>query len=79
MTAGQRGGARAGLFNSRSRSRRLVSDAVLLVVAIVRLGPYAWMTITSLKTLPEITRAPAYPLPQAFQLGSYREVLRRCR
>lgn len=75
MTAGQSGGAGAGLFNSRLRSRRLASDAVLLVVAIVWLGPYAWMTITSLKTLPEITRAPAYPLPQAFQLGAYREVL----
>ncbi|WP_441289560.1 carbohydrate ABC transporter permease [Sorangium sp. KYC3313] len=75
MTSGQSGGARAGRFNSRSRSRRLVSDAVLVVVAIVWLGPYAWMTITSLKTLPEITRAPAYPLPQAFQLGAYREVL----
>lgn len=75
MTAGQSGGARAGRFNSHSRSRRFVSDAVLLVVAIVWLGPYAWMTITSLKTLPEIMRAPAYPLPQAFQLGAYREVL----
>ncbi|WP_437714770.1 carbohydrate ABC transporter permease [Sorangium sp. So ce448] len=77
MTAGKSGGAGAGLFNahSTSRSRRLVSDAVLVVVAIVWLGPYAWMTITSLKTLPEITRAPAYPLPQAFQLGAYREVL----
>ncbi|WP_437991943.1 carbohydrate ABC transporter permease [Sorangium sp. So ce145] len=77
MTAGQSGGAGAGLFNSHTyaRSRRLVSDAVLVVVAIVWLGPYAWMTITSLKTLPEITRAPAYPLPQAFQLGAYREVL----
>ncbi|WP_437278913.1 carbohydrate ABC transporter permease [Sorangium sp. So ce375] len=75
MTAGQRGGADAGRFGSRSRSRRLVSDAVLLLVAIVWLGPYAWMTITSLKTLPEITRAPAYPLPQAIQLGAYREVL----
>ncbi|WP_437967689.1 carbohydrate ABC transporter permease [Sorangium sp. So ce260] len=71
MTAGQRGGAGAG----RLGARRLVSDLVLLVVAVVWLGPYAWMTITSLKTLPEITRAPAYPLPQAIQLGAYREVL----
>jgi sn-glycerol 3-phosphate transport system permease protein len=55
--------------------RRAVSDVVLLCVAVVWLGPYAWMTITSLKTLPEITRAPAYPLPQSFQLGAYREVM----
>ncbi|AGP42352.1 carbohydrate ABC transporter permease [Sorangium cellulosum] len=73
MTAGRGGGAGAGLFSARAR--RLVSDLVLLAVAVVWLGPYVWMTITSLKTLPEITRAPAYPLPQAIQLGAYREVL----
>jgi sn-glycerol 3-phosphate transport system permease protein len=58
-----------------SRARELASGAVLIVVALLWLGPYAWMTITSLKTLPEITRAPAYPLPQSIQLGAYREVL----
>ncbi len=72
MTAG-RGGGGAGSFTSPSR--RLASDVVLVLVAALWLGPYAWMTITSLKTLPEITRAPAYPLPQAIQLGAYREVL----
>ncbi|WP_437306804.1 carbohydrate ABC transporter permease [Sorangium sp. So ce388] len=65
---GPRGAGRTGAV-------RLVSDAVLVLVAVVWLGPYLWMTITSLKTLPEITRAPAYPLPQAIQLGAYREVL----
>lgn len=58
-----------------SGARRLASGAVLIAVALLWLGPYAWMTITSLKTLPEITRAPAYPLPQSIQLGAYREVL----
>ena len=58
-----------------SRARELASGAVLIAVALLWLGPYAWMTITSLKTLPEITRAPAYPLPQSIQLGAYREVL----
>lgn len=57
------------------RARRAASIAVLVAVALLWLGPYAWMTITSLKTLPEITRAPAYPLPRSFQLGAYREVL----
>ncbi|MCC6554958.1 MAG: carbohydrate ABC transporter permease [Polyangiaceae bacterium] len=56
-------------------ARRLASSAVLTVVALLWLGPYAWMTVTSLKTLPEIMRAPAYPLPQSIQLGAYREVL----
>lgn len=54
---------------------RIASTAVLVVVALLWLGPYAWMTVTSLKTLPEITRAPAYPLPQSIQLGAYREVM----
>lgn len=57
-----------------SGARRLASGAVLTVVALLWLGPYVWMTITSLKTLPEITRAPAYPLPQSIQLDAYREV-----
>jgi len=53
---------------------RIASTAVLVAVALLWLGPYAWMTVTSLKTLPEITRAPAYPLPRSIQLGAYREV-----
>lgn len=55
--------------------RRAASALVLVVVALAWLGPYAWMTLTSLKTLPEIVAAPTYPLPHAFQLGAYREVL----
>lgn len=62
---GERGGA----------VRRVASALVLVVVALAWLGPYAWMTLTSLKTLPEIVAAPTYPLPHAFQLGAYREVL----
>lgn len=58
-----------------SAATRVASTAVLVLVALLWLGPYAWMTVTSLKTLPEITRAPAYPLPQSVQLGAYREVL----
>lgn len=58
-----------------STATRIASTAVLVLVALLWLGPYAWMTVTSLKTLPEITRAPAYPLPQSIQLGAYREVL----
>ncbi|MEP7122787.1 MAG: carbohydrate ABC transporter permease [Byssovorax sp.] len=51
-----------------------ISRTALLVVAALWLGPYAWMTLTSLKTLPEIVRAPAYPLPSSLQFGAYREV-----
>jgi sn-glycerol 3-phosphate transport system permease protein len=57
------------------RGRRALSTFVLVVVALLWLGPYAWMTLTSLRTLPEIIAAPAYPIPSSFQLGAYREVL----
>jgi sn-glycerol 3-phosphate transport system permease protein len=57
------------------RARAALSTAVLVLVALVWLGPYLWMTLTSLRTLPEILAAPAYPLPSSIQLGAYREVL----
>jgi len=53
---------------------RLTRGTTLALVALAWVAPYAWMTLTSLKTLPEIVEAPAYPLPRAFQLGAYREV-----
>jgi sn-glycerol 3-phosphate transport system permease protein len=56
------------------RLRASLSTAVLVVVALLWVGPYAWMTLTSLRTLPEIVAAPAYPLPSSLQLGAYREV-----
>jgi sn-glycerol 3-phosphate transport system permease protein len=56
--------------------RRLGLHLLLLVVALLWLGPYVWMTLTSLKTLPEIVAAPAYPLPRSFSLAAYGEVLR---
>src|SRR5207247_1589293 len=51
------------------------SGALLLAVALVWLGPYAWMTLTSFRTLKEIVAAPAWPIPSSLQLGAYREVL----
>jgi len=50
--------------------------AALLLAAALWLGPYAWMVVTSLKTLPEILAAPTAPLPSAFRLDAYREVLK---
>ena len=57
------------------RARAAISTTVLIVVALLWVGPYVWMTLTSLRTLPEIVSAPAYPLPSSVQLGAYREVL----
>lgn len=56
------------------RARKAISTTVLVLVSLLWLGPYLWMTLTSLKTLPEIVSAPAYPFPSAFRLDAYREV-----
>jgi sn-glycerol 3-phosphate transport system permease protein len=47
---------------------------VTLLVAALWVGPYAWMAITSLKTLPELLRAPTALLPKTLTLSAYREV-----
>lgn len=57
-----------------SEARLAIRTGVLVVVALLWLGPYAWMVVTSLKTLPEIVAAPTYPLPHAVQVDAYREV-----
>ncbi len=63
------------IIGDRSRLRSFLSAPLLLLIGLLWLGPYAWMTLTSLKTLPEIVAAPAYPLPKAFDLSAYRLVL----
>jgi sn-glycerol 3-phosphate transport system permease protein len=56
------------------RARAAISTGLLVLVGALWVGPYVWMTLTSLRTLPDIVAAPAYPMPSAFQLGAYREV-----
>ncbi len=51
------------------------SRVLLAVVALLWIGPYAWMVLTSLRTLPEIVAAPAWPIPRSIQFDAYREVL----
>lgn len=46
---------------------------VSVVVATVWVGPYAWMVLTSLKTLPELLHAPT-ALPKTLTLAAYTEV-----
>ncbi|MCC6522466.1 MAG: carbohydrate ABC transporter permease [Polyangiaceae bacterium] len=60
----------------RANPSRVASLAVLVLAGVVWLAPYAWMVLTSLKTLPEIVSAPAYPLPSSIDLEAYREVFR---
>jgi len=51
-----------------------VAALVSLAVAALWVGPYAWMAITSLKTLPELLRAPTAPWPESPSLAAYRQV-----
>lgn len=57
-----------------SRTAGVVGKLVLLLAAVLWLGPYLWMLSTSLKTLPEIVSAPTALLPAAVNLGAYQEV-----
>lgn len=54
---------------------RAISSLVLALVALLWVGPYAWMILTSWKTLPEIVAAPTYPWPASLDWTAYEEVL----
>ncbi len=47
----------------------------LCAIGLVWVGPYLWMLSTSFKSLDELVRAPAYPLPSALRFAAYREAL----
>jgi sn-glycerol 3-phosphate transport system permease protein len=51
-----------------------VAALVSLAVAALWVGPYAWMALTSLKTLPELLRAPTALWPESPSLAAYRQV-----
>ena len=53
---------------------RTVAHAITLLAAVLWVTPYAWMVLTSLKTLPEIVAAPTRVLPEHANLDAYREV-----
>ncbi len=59
----------------RGGLRAVLSTTLLVLVAILWLGPYLWMTLTSWKTLPEIVSAPTYPWPASLDWSAYEEVL----
>jgi len=50
--------------------------ALLGLAAFLWLFPYAWMVLTSFKTLPEIVAAPTAPLPASVSTEAYRAVWR---
>lgn len=50
---------------------------VAMLAAAAWVLPYAWMVVTSLKPLDEITRDPTAPFPKHPQLDAYREVFQQ--
>jgi sn-glycerol 3-phosphate transport system permease protein len=57
-----------------NRAHRAAMFALACLAAAVWLVPYAWMVVTSFKTLREIVQNPLAPLPEHFEAGAYREV-----
>jgi sn-glycerol 3-phosphate transport system permease protein len=57
-----------------TRSRYASALAVACVAAAAWVMPYAWMVLTSFKTLKEIVDDPVALLPKHFDGGAYREV-----
>jgi len=53
---------------------RMGVTVVLVIAAALWLLPYGWMVVTSVKTLPEIVRAPTAPLPSGISGEAYRAV-----
>jgi sn-glycerol 3-phosphate transport system permease protein len=47
---------------------------VVAVAALGWVGPYLWMVVTSLKTLPELLHEPLALLPKTLTFAAYREV-----
>jgi sn-glycerol 3-phosphate transport system permease protein len=60
-------GARVGFV-------RVGLGALLVLAALLWIGPYLWMVSTSFKTLDEIVAAPTAPLPSAIRWDAYAEV-----
>jgi sn-glycerol 3-phosphate transport system permease protein len=58
----------------KRRGARSVWGVFAAVAAIAWVGPYAWMALTSLKSLREIVARPDALLPEHPTLGAYREL-----
>lgn len=57
-----------------TRAKTAIVLALACLAAGAWLVPYAWMVLTSFKTLPEIVADPTAPLPKHFDTGAYHEV-----
>ncbi|MBR7795738.1 ABC transporter permease subunit [Agaribacter marinus] len=57
-----------------SKSRKLVIHLLLLCGAILMIGPFLWMILTSLKTVGEAAQIPPKIFPEVFQWSNYKEI-----
>jgi sn-glycerol 3-phosphate transport system permease protein len=60
--------------NLMPERRSLFAYPVLAFAALLWLGPYLWMVLTSFKSLPDIVKAPAAPFPSAWSFKAYEAV-----
>lgn len=60
---------------ARRRLRRLARYAVMLVCAVVMIGPFAWMVLASLKTDADVRSVPPTLFPDPVTGGNYTRVL----
>ena len=56
------------------RAPRAFFGSLALLSALLWVGPYAWMVLTSLKSLKDIVSRPDGILPEHPTLGAYREL-----
>jgi sn-glycerol 3-phosphate transport system permease protein len=61
------------MTSSRSRAVYAVLMVLACLAAALWVVPYAWMVVTSFKTLPEIMAHPTAPLPSHLDTGAYRD------
>ncbi|MFD1037215.1 carbohydrate ABC transporter permease [Virgibacillus byunsanensis] len=57
-----------------SKRRKLLIHALLILGAVVMVGPFLWMILTSLKTLGEASQVPPKIFPSVLQWSNYMEV-----
>ena len=54
----------------------LIVHLVLIVGSVIMILPFAWMILTSFKTLAESTQMPPKIFPDTLQFSNYTEVMR---
>lgn len=62
------------MIERRSRPVVALGGLALAAVALIWLLPYAWVVVTSFKSLDEIVAAPTAPLPSGLHFGAYAQV-----